>query len=491
MMRKIIPIVTMFILALFIAACTPQTQTVEVTRVVEVPGETQVETVEVTRIVEGETVTEVVEVTRIVEVPAEGLEEEVEQTASLLNPEVSGEVELWHFWGSPVRRTAIRRVVAICQQQLPNIQITETFKPFGDIWTANIAAVAAGSGMPDVIVEDRPQLPQRAADQIATNLQPFIERDNFDSSVFWPFAWNETLYEGESYGIPFETDVRVLIWNKQAFAEADLDPESPPETWEDLEAYADALDIQNEDGTYARIGFFPLWNAGVDFWARTNGWQQVVDGVPNFDDPTYIETLEWVKGWVDRYGGWQALQNYRASYGAAPNDIFMSGATPMIVDVAGYLSQLNFYRPRVTMADGSSQNMEWGISFIPYNTVKANWSGGFALSIPRGVDNPDAAWEFIKCATGPAGQASWARDTLAIPTTEEAARAPELMADPYWATIMEVMQDSQGSVYVPEYPNFNEQINTRLEQVWTGELTPEEAAQQAQQAIEETMSISD
>jgi hypothetical protein len=47
-------------------------------------------------------------------------------------------------------------IVAICQEQLPNVQITETFKPFGDIWTANIAAVAAGTGMPDIIVEDRP-----------------------------------------------------------------------------------------------------------------------------------------------------------------------------------------------------------------------------------------------------------------------------------------------------------------------------------------------
>jgi multiple sugar transport system substrate-binding protein len=78
------------------------------------------------------------------------------------NTQVSGTINFWHFWGSPVRRNAINRVIAVCQQQLPNIQVQQTFKPFGDIWTANIAAVAAGSGMPDVIVEDRPQLKQRA-----------------------------------------------------------------------------------------------------------------------------------------------------------------------------------------------------------------------------------------------------------------------------------------------------------------------------------------
>src|SRR4051812_15579014 len=51
-----------------------------------------------------------------------------------LNKNVSGNIQFWHFWSSPVRRNAVRRVVAICQQELPNIKVTETFKPFGDIW---------------------------------------------------------------------------------------------------------------------------------------------------------------------------------------------------------------------------------------------------------------------------------------------------------------------------------------------------------------------
>jgi multiple sugar transport system substrate-binding protein len=402
---------------------------------------------------------------------------------------VSGDIELWHFWGSPVRRTAIRRIAGICGEYLPNLEITETFKPFGDIWTANIAAVAAGSGMPDVIIEDRPQLPQRARDQIATNLQPFIDEDSFDTSVFWPFAWEETLFEGNSYGIPFETDVRVLFWNKQAFTEAGLDPEDPPETWDELLEYADALDIPDEDGDGIpeRIGFMPLFNAGPDFWARTNGWQQVVDGQPNVNDPALVETMEWIKTWVDRYGGWEAVEEFRASYGAAPNDLFMSGAVPMLVDVAGYLSQLNFYRPQVTLADESRVNMEWGVAPLPYNVEPANWSGGFAMSIPFGAENPEGAWEFIKCATSPEGQASWSRDTFAIPTNQESANSPELVADPNWATIMGIMEHSQGSTYVPGYPNFWEQINTRFPQVWTGELTPQEAAEQAQEEINTTI----
>src|SRR5690554_5398634 len=99
-----------------------------------------------------------------------GVSQSSDYSGAPLDPSVSGEVEFWHFWGSPVRRTAVRRVVAMCEQQLPNIEVTEVFKPWGDIWTANIAAVAAGSGMPDVIVADRGQLPREAAEGIYENL---------------------------------------------------------------------------------------------------------------------------------------------------------------------------------------------------------------------------------------------------------------------------------------------------------------------------------
>ncbi|VAW31524.1 hypothetical protein MNBD_CHLOROFLEXI01-4300 [hydrothermal vent metagenome] len=57
-------ILALFLTGLFLVACSPQT--VEVTRVVEVQGETVTETIEVTRIVEGETITEEIEVTRVV-----------------------------------------------------------------------------------------------------------------------------------------------------------------------------------------------------------------------------------------------------------------------------------------------------------------------------------------------------------------------------------------------------------------------------------------
>ena len=408
-----------------------------------------------------------------------------------LNPEVSGEVEFWHFWGSPVRRNAVRRVVSICEEKLPNITVTETFKPWGDIWTANIAAVAAGSGMPDVIVSDRPQLPSDAADGVYENLGEFAGQDGISADAFWPFTWQQALYEGEPYGVPFETDVRVLYYNKTLFEQAGLDPENPPQTWEELEAAADALD-RVEDGNIERIGFSPLLGDGPPaIWVLNNEHDWVQDGVPVVDDPAVAETFEWVREWLERYGGYEDLQRFTSAFGAPPNDYFMSGRVAMIMQTAGYSSVLNFYRPKIELEDGSSANLDWGVTMPPHaeGAESTSDSGGFALSIPAGAENPEAAWEFIKCATGPEAQVSWSRDTYAIPTRVEAARNPQLTADPNWDLFIDAIEavEPSNSTFVPSYPNWKQELGSRYEQVWTGQMSVEEMLEEAQTAVDRTM----
>ncbi|ADI15550.1 ABC transporter substrate-binding protein [Truepera radiovictrix] len=414
------------------------------------------------------------------------------QEAPPLNPEVAGEVELWHFWGSPTRRNALRRVLAICQEALPNVRVTEVFKPWGDIWTANIAAVSAGSGMPDVIVSDRPQLPREAAEGIQQSLQALIERDGLSEDAFWPFTWQETLYEGESYGVPFETDVRVMYYNKTLFEQAGLDPEDPPATWAELEAAADALDRVADNGALERLAIDPLRGNGTPgIWVLNNGHQWVQDGRPVVDDPAVAETLEWLKGWVERYGGWRQLSQFQATVGAPPNDYFMSGKVAMIVETAGYSSILNFYRPQIALDNGESVELEWGVAPIPHNegAESVSDSGGFALSIPTGAENVEPAWELIKCATGPEAQTSWARDTYAIPTRRDAARDPVLMADPNWASYIEAVEAvrPENRTFVPAYANWQQELDRQYERIWSGELEVEAALEEAQRLIDTTL----
>ena len=91
----------------------------------------------------------------------------------------------------------------------------------------------------------------------------------------------------------------------------------------------------------------------------------------------------------------------------------------------------------------------------------------------------------MKCATGPEGQSSWARDTQAQPTNITAAADPVLSGNPLWAIVDEALAVSTGGVFLQDYPNWVEQLNQRWELIWAGELAAQEALDEAQAAVAE------
>lgn len=402
--------------------------------------------------------------------------------------DVKGDITFWHFWSSPVRRTAVRRIITDFQQTYPNIKVTEQAVPFGEIWTKNIAAVTAGSGMPDVIVEDRPQLRTRAQNNIDASLADMASRDQVSGEQFWPFTWQEAVIDNKPYGLPYETDIRVLYYNKAAFKDAGLDPEKPPQNWDDLWAYSDKLDVKS-GGKLERIGFYPLIGSmGLDQWAWNNGgeWQDKA-GNPTLNAKPNVEALEWIKKWTDRYGGKEKLDAFRSSFGQGNQDAFMGGKVAMIVDIQGYTSFLNFFNAKFETKGDKPENLGYGVAKIPpaKGQKPASFSGGFALSIPRGVKQTDAAWEFIKYMTFK-GQASWARDTYGMPTVQKIAKTdPVLQQSPNWTFFVEAMSYGRPGVYNPNYPSMLEVLGPATDAVLAGQKTAQQALDEAQKKAEQ------
>lgn len=218
--------------------------------------------------------------------------------------DVKGAITFWHFWGSSIRHNAIRRVINSFMQKYPGIKVTDLALPFGDIWTKNLAAVASGSGMPDVLVTNRPTLRFEAKNNIYQSLQQMIDRDKIDTSLFWPFTWTQSVLNNQAYGLPYETDIRVLYYNKAAYADAGLDHDKPAANWDDLWSYSGKLDQKN-GSKLERVGFFPIdvGSMGLDTWNWNNGgeWQDSNDN-PTVNAPPNVETAVWIKKWIDRYG---------------------------------------------------------------------------------------------------------------------------------------------------------------------------------------------
>ncbi|GKW45781.1 ABC transporter substrate-binding protein [Planococcus sp. NCCP-2050] len=392
-------------------------------------------------------------------------------------------VDFWTFWGSEIRRPIVDKIVEDFNASQDEIEVKHTYSPWGDIWTKELAAIAAGNP-PDVVINDINATAIRGQEQQAMNLSEFYD-DSF-SEKFYPELWNATLHEGDSYGIPFNTDTRVLFYNKDAFEEVGLDPEDPPETWAELEEYAAKLDIKNGN-SYDRLGFYPLWGVGYDVWLlNANGENYFGPDhnteTVNINTEKNVEVLNWLKSWKERIGE-DVVNSFQAQIDSQQGNPFFSGDLAMIVQQPTFYTQIRDY----------AKDLNFGVVQMPEyeeGNGHTSWGGGFVAEIPEGSSDPEAAWKFIEYLTGAEAQEYWAVknfDNVAnIEAAEAAAESDELTEQGQMVYQMAVdsMEDTlltPAPVTAPSYFNY---INPQVDEFFLGSKTAEEALEKAQTDVE-------
>ena len=108
----------------------------------------------------------------------------------------------------------------------------------------------------------------------------------YSSADFWPGALKSVTYDGKSYGIPTNNETMALIWNAKIFADAGLDPESPPATWDDVVTYSKTI---HDKLGIAGYGMVAKQNAGntpfrfmPQLWAYGGGALDEARDAPNY-----------------------------------------------------------------------------------------------------------------------------------------------------------------------------------------------------------------
>lgn len=394
-------------------------------------------------------------------------------------------LDFWTFWGSEIRRPIIEQIIEDFNNSQDEIEVKHTFVPWGDIWTKELAAIAAGDP-PDVVINDINATALRGKNKQAENLAEYLEEDDI-SGDFYEELWNATLYEGDSYGIPFNTDTRVLFYNKDAFEEAGLDPEQPPKTWDELWEYAEKLDVKNGD-KYDRIGFYPMFGIGTDVWMMNADKTNFIDenGEVKINTPAKLETLEWLNQWHEKYGA-NNINSWTAQMESQQGNPFFSGDLAMLAQTPTFYTQIRDYAP----------DLNFGIALLPEKEPgngHTSWGGGFVAEIPAGAKNPDASWEFIKYLTGKEAQEYWAVknfDNIANVEAAESAASSDEFDDNgkmVYELAIEAMPQTMLTPVPLAAPDFISLVNPEFDNVYLGKKTPEQALKDAQAAVEKEVS---
>lgn len=396
------------------------------------------------------------------------------------------ELDFWSFWGSEPRRDFIEEIVENFNNSQEEIHVTHTFLPWGDIWTKNLASIAGGDPA-DVIINDINSVAQRAQKNQNTNLSEFIAQEEGMQDQYYSHLWEATVFEGDNYAVPFNTDTRILYYNKDIFEEVGLDPEQPPTTWDELKEMAMQMDVKNGD-FYERIGFLPRYGIQGDVYymnATGHGFWDFEENVPTLNDPKGIEILDWMVAYEQEYGS-DVVNAFSAEFGSQTADPFISGKLAMVVKEATHYSQIKAYAP----------DLNFGVVPLPEfkeGYGNTSWGGGFVAEIPYGAKNPEASWEFIKYLTGAEAQEFWAAsnfDNVAHIEATQNAFDNDLLDEKDLEVYKVAVENLDRTILTPvplALPDLLNIVNPEYDLIYLGQKSPKEALDAAQTAAEQQM----
>ena len=342
-------------------------------------------------------------------------------SACSFTPRDPKEVEYWTMDTGDINLPAEKAIVAAFNKSQSQYHVNLVPVP-GNITDLSqlMPAVRGGTG-PDVFYLDRFTASQFAAIGLLQDLTPFIQKDDPNlGQKYLPFAWGEVLFRDHPYALPFNTDSRVLFYNKDALQQAGidpsvLDPSHGPITIDQLQQIAFKFNHKDSRGSYDRIGFVPWTDqASHTTWAMDFNAQffdpKTCQITPT--EPAMVKALQLQYDWAGKMGKEQ-VDTFFATFAPdnAPPTVnpFFSGHLAMTITGNWELQSLQEYAPKV----------HYGVTYIPVANAgdkPSTWSGGFALAMPQGSHNPDGAYKFMRFLTGAEGQRIYTKMTQQLPT---------------------------------------------------------------------------
>ncbi len=380
----------------------------------------------------------------------------------------------------------IEQICADFNKEHPDIVVEPVYTGNYDDTVTKIQTAIQGGTPPDVFVSLATQRFTMASTGMAMPLDDLIAADGEEGEayidVFLDGFMLDSYVDGKIYSIPFQRSTMVLFYNKDAFAEVGLDPEAPPETWEEVVEYGQKLTNEN------RYGVGLALNSGSAQWAFTgfclqnsvNGENLMTDDGKQvlFDTPENVEALQF---WLDLQNKYQIMAPGIVQWTDLPTQ-FLAGEVAMIYHTTGNMANIN-----------ENAEFEFGAAFLPGNKRVAAPTGGGNFYISNGIseERVQAAWEFIKFATDTERAAQWSLDTGYV-ATRESCFETDLIKNYYEEVPQAKVAYDQIPYSAPELTTYNAAeiwrvLNDNIQSAVVGDATPQEALTAAQEQATEIL----
>lgn len=358
------------------------------------------------------------------------------------------------------------------EKENPGITVTYVDMPYDGL-KQKLTTSAAGGELPDLIRSDIGWVPQFAKLGVFKQLDGQMPGFDELAKAVYPGTLTTASWNGHYYGLPLDTNTRVLISNQKALDAAGVS--KPPATFAEMRALADKLK-GTDVAAFADSGLnawnvMPwIWSAGGDItdasYTKASGY---------LDGPKSVAGVQLL---VDLYQAGQIPNLITGNTGAtSTSDGLPSGKYATILDgpwmtdiwAGQYPDFAPVYSP-VPAGDGGS------VSVV----------GGESIVVTEASKHADAAYKFIEFTQSKDFQLGMAKtgQMSVIPAFADA----EAQANPSFQVFSDQLKTAKARLPIPQNGEIDTILNTELVPAFEGKTTVQDALTSAAKKVDALLS---
>jgi multiple sugar transport system substrate-binding protein len=378
---------------------------------------------------------------------------------------------------------SIKRMVDDFEKQNPNITIELQYVN-SDFALQKATVALQGDKQPDISYQYGTNMPQLATAPKLVDLTSRVQADGYNWDDFYPGEQAVATVNGKVFGVPALVDNLAVVYNKDLFSQAGLQPPGPDWTWDELTADAKAIsDPANKvfglafpaDGSETTVWEYEamLWAAGGDI-LNSDNTKAVFNEAPG------VQALDALHE-IDAAGA--MYLDFQPDAGKS-EQLFNSDKIGMIITGPWDLT--------------SFPNANYGVQFMPsfapggsHQTIAGpdNW-----VIFDNGSARVDAAWKFVSFMTSPDQVLQDSLDTGHLPTRSSVAKMSAFQSFYSKYQGMKVFVDNLKNVLtarpqVPQYPRISAALGQAVVSAIQGKASSQDALDQAAQQADGYLAV--
>jgi multiple sugar transport system substrate-binding protein len=328
------------------------------------------------------------------------------------------------FQANPEEADARLQIVQAFQRANPAVPVRTVLS--GPDPMQQVSTFCAGGKCPDVLMVWELTYAALAERGVLANLNTMLAQDLAFASRLKtdsvPGLYDTFAFGGGQYALPEQWSGNFLFYNRRLFAEAGVP--APPNRWDkpwsftDFLSTATALTKRDGSGKVTQWGFVDTWvpyySAGLFGMNNGTPWchPRINPTHLNFDDDAFIEGVQF---YADLAATHRVAPKAADVQSISTMDLFSSGKAAMAL--GGHWRYQTFLR---------AEDLDFDITVLPAgpsgHSATSN-IGTTGLAIAASSPRKQKAWEFVRFATGPIGQAVTAESGLFVPALRSATRS--------------------------------------------------------------------